>query len=355
MEVALTIAGCPLRTQLRADVEARVGSLPGVTLGRGRDGRDGRGRARGAHGPGPAQGPGGPGPVDRHPRHGPGPGRRRRARAGWASRRSRSTWPWPWPGGGSPSGSSTPTSGASPSPACSGCRASCEAARARRSSPSSSRSGRACSRCVSMGFLADEDTAIMWRGLILNRAVQQFLEDVRWGDARLPPHRHAPGHRRHPDGPGPHAAPHRGARGHHPAPGRPEGGGPRRRHGPQGPSPGGRRDREHVATSPASTAPPTPSSAAGGGAAPGRPRSASPWSARVPLHPDMAAGRRRRRRRWPSATGVLADAFDALARAVAEDVAPRRRGVGLHGPPARPGRAGAGRRTAPLAGDGPGA
>jgi ATP-binding protein involved in chromosome partitioning len=37
-------------------------------------------------------------------------------------------------------------------------------------------------RVVSMGFLADEDTAIMWRGLILNRAVQQFLEDVRWGD-----------------------------------------------------------------------------------------------------------------------------------------------------------------------------
>jgi ATP-binding protein involved in chromosome partitioning len=33
-----------------------------------------------------------------------------------------------------------------------------------------------------MGFLADEDNAIMWRGLILNRAVQQFLEDVHWGD-----------------------------------------------------------------------------------------------------------------------------------------------------------------------------
>jgi ATP-binding protein involved in chromosome partitioning len=33
-----------------------------------------------------------------------------------------------------------------------------------------------------MGFLADEESAIMWRGLILNRAVQQFLEDVRWGE-----------------------------------------------------------------------------------------------------------------------------------------------------------------------------
>jgi ATP-binding protein involved in chromosome partitioning len=37
-------------------------------------------------------------------------------------------------------------------------------------------------KVVSMGFLADEDSAIMWRGLILNRAVQQFLEDVRWGE-----------------------------------------------------------------------------------------------------------------------------------------------------------------------------
>jgi ATP-binding protein involved in chromosome partitioning len=37
-------------------------------------------------------------------------------------------------------------------------------------------------RVISMGFLAKEDTAIMWRGLVLNRAVQHFLEDVSWGD-----------------------------------------------------------------------------------------------------------------------------------------------------------------------------
>ena len=36
---------------------------------------------------------------------------------------------------------------------------------------------------VSMGFLVDsEDTALMWRGLMLNRAVQHFLQDVEWGD-----------------------------------------------------------------------------------------------------------------------------------------------------------------------------
>jgi ATP-binding protein involved in chromosome partitioning len=37
-------------------------------------------------------------------------------------------------------------------------------------------------RVLSMGFLADEEQAIMWRGLILNRAVQQFLQDAHWGD-----------------------------------------------------------------------------------------------------------------------------------------------------------------------------
>jgi ATP-binding protein involved in chromosome partitioning len=37
-------------------------------------------------------------------------------------------------------------------------------------------------RVVSMGFLSGEDEAIMWRGLVLNRAVQHFLEDVRWGE-----------------------------------------------------------------------------------------------------------------------------------------------------------------------------
>ena len=36
---------------------------------------------------------------------------------------------------------------------------------------------------VSMGLLVDDETdALMWRGLILNRAVQHFLEDVAWSD-----------------------------------------------------------------------------------------------------------------------------------------------------------------------------
>ncbi|HTX00589.1 MAG TPA: P-loop NTPase [Acidimicrobiales bacterium] len=36
-------------------------------------------------------------------------------------------------------------------------------------------------RAISMGFLSGEGEAIMWRGLMLNRAVQHFLEDVAWG------------------------------------------------------------------------------------------------------------------------------------------------------------------------------
>ena len=37
-------------------------------------------------------------------------------------------------------------------------------------------------KVISMGFLSGEDEAIMWRGLMLNRAVQHFLQDVQWGD-----------------------------------------------------------------------------------------------------------------------------------------------------------------------------
>lgn len=38
-------------------------------------------------------------------------------------------------------------------------------------------------KVISMGFLVDdESTSLNWRGLILNRAVRHFLEDVQWGD-----------------------------------------------------------------------------------------------------------------------------------------------------------------------------
>jgi ATP-binding protein involved in chromosome partitioning len=38
-------------------------------------------------------------------------------------------------------------------------------------------------KIVSMGFLVDDEgTALMWRGLVLTKALEQFLTDVRWGD-----------------------------------------------------------------------------------------------------------------------------------------------------------------------------
>ncbi len=43
--------------------------------------------------------------------------------------------------------------------------------------------GRGRLKIVSMRFLVDrEESALMWRGFMINRAVQHFLEDVRWGD-----------------------------------------------------------------------------------------------------------------------------------------------------------------------------
>ena len=37
-------------------------------------------------------------------------------------------------------------------------------------------------RVLSMGFLAEEEQALLWRGLIVQRAVQQFIEDADWSD-----------------------------------------------------------------------------------------------------------------------------------------------------------------------------
>ena len=49
--------------------------------------------------------------------------------------------------------------------------------------PTSVEAGDGSLKVVSMGLLVEDDqTALMWRGLILNRAVRHFLEDVLWGD-----------------------------------------------------------------------------------------------------------------------------------------------------------------------------
>ncbi|MCY4163884.1 MAG: Mrp/NBP35 family ATP-binding protein [bacterium] len=36
--------------------------------------------------------------------------------------------------------------------------------------------------CISMGFFAEEDQAVIWRGPMLHKALEQFLTDVAWND-----------------------------------------------------------------------------------------------------------------------------------------------------------------------------
>lgn len=53
----------------------------------------------------------------------------------------------------------------------------------KRIEPIERRLGDGLLRIVSMGFLVEnEESALMWRGLMLNRGVQHFLQDVVWGD-----------------------------------------------------------------------------------------------------------------------------------------------------------------------------
>ena len=181
VEVALTIAGCPLRTQLRADVEGRVGSLPGVTSVRVALGemtasersalmdkarrKAQQDRAVTTDIP----------PVARVLAVSSGKGGVGKSSvtvnlAVALARRGLTVglldadiW-----------GFSVPRM--------LGMTGELRANEARKIVPLELEVGQGRLKVVSMGFLADEDTAIMWRGLVLNRAVQQFLEDVRWGE-----------------------------------------------------------------------------------------------------------------------------------------------------------------------------
>ena len=186
VRIGLTTAGCPLRAQIQRDIKARIENLPAVTkvhidwteltqeekaaamakarwnkaqdapvtavpatttgdhgrLGQGRRGqivdqRQHRGRPRAAR---------------LHRR------RARRRHLGFLRSRACSA--------------STVASAAPSTP---------KAPSASRRTKSASATG--LLKVVSMGFLVDqEETALMWRGLMLNRAVQHFLEDVQWGE-----------------------------------------------------------------------------------------------------------------------------------------------------------------------------
>ncbi len=179
VEVALTVAGCPLRTQIRQDVETHVGALPGVgevtvTIGvmepEQRKAVMARARLL-ARDPAPAinipdstrviavaSGKGGVGKSSVTVNLAVSLARRGLT----VGVLDADIW-----------GFSVPR--------LLGMQGEVEA-RDKKMVPLERRIGKGVLRVLSMGFLADEESAIMWRGLILNRAVQQFLEDVHWGD-----------------------------------------------------------------------------------------------------------------------------------------------------------------------------
>jgi ATP-binding protein involved in chromosome partitioning len=179
VEVALTVAGCPLRTQIRSDVETHVGALDGVssvtvTTGVMDDEQRQAVMARArlmARDPAPdtdipdtarviaiASGKGGVGKSSVTVNLAVSLARRGLT----VGVLDADIW-----------GFSVPR--------LLGMQGEVEA-RDKKMVPLERRIGDGVLRVLSMGFLADEDSAIMWRGLILNRAVQQFLEDVHWGD-----------------------------------------------------------------------------------------------------------------------------------------------------------------------------
>ena len=72
-------------------------------------------------------------------------------------------------------------------------------------------------RLISMGFFAREDQAVIWRGPMLHKALEQFLTDVYWGELDYLVVDMPPGHRRHLAVDRAVPAARRGARGHHAA------------------------------------------------------------------------------------------------------------------------------------------
>jgi ATP-binding protein involved in chromosome partitioning len=185
VRVALTTAGCPLRAQLRRDVTERVGSLAGVTsvqvatseMSAGQR-KDLMARARRR--------------AQEHPPATEIPGRTRvlavssgkggvgkssvtvNLAAGLAAR-------------GFTVGVLDADIAGFSVPRMLGMEGRLEATKAdvedrARIEPMTKTVGRGLIKVVSMGFLSPEEEAIMWRGLMLLRGVQHFLEEVAWGD-----------------------------------------------------------------------------------------------------------------------------------------------------------------------------
>ena len=71
-------------------------------------------------------------------------------------------------------------------------------ARRRWAARGSSRSTRYGLTVMSIGFLIEEETPMIWRGPMVMSALTQMLREVEWGDARRDGGRHAARHRRRP-------------------------------------------------------------------------------------------------------------------------------------------------------------
>jgi ATP-binding protein involved in chromosome partitioning len=185
VRVALTTAGCPLRTQLQKDVTARVGSIPGVTLVHVRTSEMSsdqkkhvmaRARRRAQENPPATEIPGRTRVLAVSSGKG-GVGKSSvtvNLAAGLAGR-------------GFTVGLLDADIAGFSVPRMLGMEGRHAASQGEttgrpRIEPMTKVVGAGVIKVVSMGFLSPEDEAIMWRGLMLTRGVQHFLEDVAWGD-----------------------------------------------------------------------------------------------------------------------------------------------------------------------------
>ena len=185
VRVALTTAGCPLRAQIQRDVRERVGSIPGVTRvevttsemspAQKKD-LMARARLRAQENPPATDIPGKTRVLAVSSGKG-GVGKSSvtvNLAAGLASR-------------GLTVGLLDADIAGFSVPRMLGVEGKLQAAKSSgsdrpRIEPIAKRVGDGVVKVVSMGFLSPEDEAIMWRGLMLNRGVQHFLEDVAWGE-----------------------------------------------------------------------------------------------------------------------------------------------------------------------------
>ena len=175
VEVALTVASCPLRGQIHDDVSARLGRPPGREGGRGPYGHHER-RREGR--------PDGSGRDSRH---------RRTGRRSSTSRPTARVIAIASGKGGVGKSSVTVNLAVALArlgfvvglldadiagfsvPRMLGLSGQLRGDESRKMLPMEQSVGEGLLKVVSMGFLADEEKALMWRGLILNRALQQFL------------------------------------------------------------------------------------------------------------------------------------------------------------------------------------